>query len=147
MEIVRALRTEVETKDSAFAAYIPLQSIEREDAFYHENEVNQGGFMGCPLDDGDERFENFQRVRIGSAFHGTFENYRRQRKTHKRDLPPPPKTAKDLENHPYRKEFEAAQNDHLRSHDKMRSCLEVDKTQAKCGYSSTKRTSMDIYRR
>jgi hypothetical protein len=122
--------SEVESKDSAFAAYIPFQS-DVEDVSKHKDEVNQGGLMGCPLDDGVERFESFQRVRIGSAFHGTFENHRRQLKMHKRELPPPPKTAKDLENHPYRKKFEAAQNDHLRPHDKMRSWLEVDKTQAK----------------
>ena len=82
-------------------------------------------------EDWEERFESFQRVRVGSAFHGTFETCRRQRKIHKRHLPPPPKTVKELENHPFRKEFEAAQSDHLRSHDKMKSWLEVDKTQAK----------------
>jgi hypothetical protein len=61
----------------------------------------------------EDRFESFQRVRVGSAFRGTFESCRRQRKIHKRYLPPPPKTVKELENHPFRKEFEVAQSDHL----------------------------------
>ena len=38
---------------------------------------------------------------------------------------------KDLKDHPFRKEFEAAQRDHLQSHEKMRSFIEMEKSQAK----------------
>ena len=86
-------------------------------------------------DDEDEnwsaRFESFRCVQICSSFQGTFEGQRRQRKIHKRNLPPPPKTARDLLNHPFRKEFEAAQREHLKSHENMRSFAEVDKSQVK----------------
>lgn len=42
-----------------------------------------------------------------------------------------PKTVKELENHPLRREFEAAQRDHLEFHKPKRSWEEVDKSEAK----------------
>ena len=121
-------------EDSAFATHFPFRGSNIDDVYNHKNnDTGSTGQNDCHhgYEDWEERFENFQRVRVGSAFHGTFETCRRQRKIHKRHLPPPPKTVKELENHPFRKEFEAAQSDHLRSHDKMKSWLEVDKAQAK----------------
>jgi transposase InsO family protein len=121
-------------EDSAFATYVPFQRVNIDDVSNHKNDDTGGTGQNDyhhGYEDWEDRFESFQRVRVGSAFHGTFESCRRQRKIHKRYLPPPPKTVKELENHPFRKEFEAAQSDHLRSHDKMKSWLEVDKTQAK----------------
>jgi hypothetical protein len=96
------------------------------------NNDSQNELLGLNEDDGwSDRFEDFQRVRIGSAFHGTFEGHRMRRRIHKRDLPPPPKRAKDLLDHPFRKEFEAAQDEHMRSHEKMGTFVEVDKSQVK----------------
>jgi transposase InsO family protein len=78
----------------------------------------------------NDRFKSFQRVRIGSAFHGVFEGHRLKR-LHKRNVPPEPKTIRDLKNHPFRKEFENAQKEHLQSHEKMKSFREIDQSLAK----------------
>jgi Reverse transcriptase (RNA-dependent DNA polymerase) len=53
------------------------------------------------------------------------------RKVHKRNLPPAPKRVKDLLTHPFKKEFEVAQHEHLQSHEKMKSFEEVDRYRAK----------------
>jgi Reverse transcriptase (RNA-dependent DNA polymerase)/GAG-pre-integrase domain len=119
---------------SANVAYIPFQVVERagtsQGTSNHRNEDNQGGLSGLQEDSWNERLEAFQRVRIGSAFHGIFEGHRMTR-IHKRNLPPAPKRVKDLLTHPFRKEFEAAQHEHLKSHDKMESFEEVDRYKAK----------------
>jgi hypothetical protein len=46
----------------------------------HRNEDTQGGLLGLQEDGWDEQWEAFQRVRIGSAFHGIFEGHRMTRK-------------------------------------------------------------------
>ena len=115
--------------DSAFTTHIPFQ-VDHEGLVYHKDDDDQGEQEGFHQD-WEERFESFQRVRIGSAFHGTFDYHTTKKKIHKRNLPPPPKTVKDLLNHPFRKEFEAAQRDHLESHKPMKSWVEVNQSQAK----------------
>ncbi len=79
----------------------------------------------------DERFEDFIDIKISSAFHGAFVAGRKLKKIHKRNLPPAPKTIRDLKGHPYEKEFRQAQLDHLDSHRQMQSFYEVDKKHAK----------------
>jgi transposase InsO family protein len=119
--------SDVAEEDSAFAAYIPFQ-VENKGTSNHKNEDTQGGLMGFQEDGWNDRLEVFQRVRIGSAFQGTFEGHRMTQKIHKRNLPPLPKRIGDLLNHPFRKEFEAAQREHLQSHEKMGSFMEIDKS-------------------
>jgi Reverse transcriptase (RNA-dependent DNA polymerase) len=77
-----------------------------------------------------DRFEDFRDTKITSAYHGAFTAGRKFR-FHKRDLPKPPKSIRDLKSHPFRAEFEQAQRDHLESHRQMRSFQEVDKRHAK----------------
>jgi hypothetical protein len=86
-ELVRAVEeglitppsSEVENKDSAFAAYPPLQIVDQSRTSNQWNDDFPGPAPGTPEEDWDERFECFQRVHIGSAFHGTFDSYRRQK--------------------------------------------------------------------
>ena len=70
--------------------------------------------------DSEERFDDFNPERITSTFQGAFVAARRF-KTHKRDLPPAPKTIRDLRGHPYEAEFRKAQLDHLESHRQIQS--------------------------
>ena len=56
---------------------------------------------------------------------------RRPNKIHRRDLPPPPKTHRDLESHPMGTGFKEAERVHLNSHKEMQSWLEISKDQAK----------------
>jgi hypothetical protein len=105
--------------------------VDRAGSPNHRNDDFQGELMAHQEDNWDDRFEDFQRVRIGSAFHGTFEGHRTHRRIHKRDLPPPPKSTKDLSNHPFRTEFEAAQREHLQSHEKMGSFEEIERFKVK----------------
>jgi transposase InsO family protein len=126
--------SEVATEShTASAAYIPFQVVDGKTpgTSVHKNEDSQCELLGLQEDDWNTRLENFQRVRIGSAFHGTFEGHRMQRRIHKRDLPQAPKTVKDLLDHPFRKEFEEAQRQHIQSHKQMGSFVEVDKSQVK----------------
>jgi transposase InsO family protein len=121
-------------KNSAFGPYVPFPVGDRAGPSNHKNDDLQAEFSKLQDDQNvsqSDPFEYFQRVRIGSAFHGTFEGHRMQRKIHKKNLPPPPRTAKDLRDHPFRKEFEAAQREHLQSHEKMGSFVETDKSQVK----------------
>jgi Reverse transcriptase (RNA-dependent DNA polymerase)/GAG-pre-integrase domain len=134
-ELARALEeglitpppSEVTEEDSAFAAYIPFQVVGPTSS-HEPGAGTQGELMEFQEDGWDDRLEVFQRVRIGSAFHGTFEGHRMTQKIHKRNLPPVPKRIGDLLIHPFRKEFEAAQREHLQSHEKMGSFMETDKS-------------------
>ena len=49
---------------------------------------------------------------------------------HRRDLPPPPKTHKDLMGHPYEQEFREAEKVHLKSHEELRTWRVVSKDNA-----------------
>ena len=75
--------------DSANAAYnyIPFQVPSRAGTSTgtsnHRNEDTQGGLLGLQEDGWDEQWEAFQRVRIGSAFHGIFKGHRMTRKIQK----------------------------------------------------------------
>jgi hypothetical protein len=53
------------------------------------------------------------------------------KRIHKKNLPPAPKRVKDLLTHHFRNEFEEAQHEHLKSHEKMGSFEEVDRYRAK----------------
>jgi transposase InsO family protein len=87
----------------------------------------------------EDRFEDFSPEKITSSFHGTFvagRTYRgkkkeRDKRLHKRNLPPIPKSAKDLETHPMRQQFREAQIAHLESHKQMGSFQETDKKHAR----------------
>ena len=65
--------------------------------------------------DSNERFEDFNNVKISSVLHGVFMAVR-QFRAYKRDLPPILKTIRDLIGHSYEAEFRKAQLDHLESH-------------------------------
>ncbi|OXV10261.1 hypothetical protein Egran_01978, partial [Elaphomyces granulatus] len=76
-----------------------------------EDTVGQDPDM--PIDaDNTSRFEDFRNTPIKSALHGAFEAGRKFRE-HKKHLPPPPKSIRELSNHPYRAQFEEAQKAHL----------------------------------
>ncbi|KAM4058347.1 reverse transcriptase (RNA-dependent DNA polymerase) [Hirsutella rhossiliensis] len=81
-----------------------------------------------------DRFADFVPVQIEDGVHGAFTAGRlfrpKSAKVHKRDLPEPPQTQKQLEKHPYREEFTQAQRDHLASHAEMGSFDEVFWTKA-----------------
>jgi hypothetical protein len=49
---------------------------------------------------------------------------------HQRDLPPPPKTHKDLMGHPYEQEFREAEKVHLQSHEELRTWRVMSKDNA-----------------
>jgi len=78
--------------------------------------------MACSqgVADSDERFEDFDDEKISSVFHGVFVAAR-QFRAHKRNLPPAPKTIRDLAGHPYEAEFRKAQLNHLESHRQIQS--------------------------
>ena len=80
-----------------------------------------------------ERFADFYTEKIISPYHGAFMAGRRVKdpKMHKRNLPPLPKSNRDLETHPFRDRFKEAQRDHLKSHEQMKSFIETDKIHAK----------------
>jgi hypothetical protein len=61
----------------------------------------------------EDRFNDFNEVSIVAAWQGAFLKERKF-KAHKRDLPPPPESYRELERHPLRKAFEEAQKQHLR---------------------------------
>ncbi|KAM4063625.1 reverse transcriptase (RNA-dependent DNA polymerase) [Hirsutella rhossiliensis] len=84
-----------------------------------------------PFFDRLDRFSDFNPTPIQDGCRGAFTAgrlFRPQKKptkVHKRDLPDPPETQKQLENHPYREEFAQAQQDHLASHEEMGSFEEI----------------------
>jgi hypothetical protein len=59
--------SEVETKDSAFAAYPPFQIVDQTRPLNHKNDDFQGELMGLQEENWDDRFKSFQCVRVGSA--------------------------------------------------------------------------------
>ncbi|KAM4064280.1 reverse transcriptase (RNA-dependent DNA polymerase) [Hirsutella rhossiliensis] len=76
-----------------------------------------------------DRFRDFYPQKIRNMLHGTFNAGRifkpKTQGPHKKNLPEPPETQKQLERHPYKEEFIKAQKDHLASHEEMGSFLEV----------------------
>ncbi|XP_044716029.1 uncharacterized protein HRG_10203 [Hirsutella rhossiliensis] len=70
-----------------------------------------------------------KKRKIRNMLHGTFNAGRifkpKTQRPHKKNLPEPPETQKQLERHPYKEEFIKAQKDHLASHEEMGSFLEV----------------------
>src|SRR6266487_639171 len=109
-------------------------------------ETPQEGFVGIPLgqnneqtpceicsqgaEDQDERLEDFDAKKITSTFNGAFAAGRRF-KVHKRNLPQPPKTIRDLKSHPYKAEFMKAQQAHLESPRQLQTFYETDRKHAK----------------
>jgi hypothetical protein len=97
----------------------------------------------------DHRFEDLVTKRITSAYHGAFLAGRkfnldsrlndsklksgrtRDVRLHRKNLPPPPQSIRDLNTHPLRDQFQEAQRAHLQSHHQMRSFQETDKKHAK----------------
>ncbi|KAL3954369.1 hypothetical protein ACCO45_009932 [Purpureocillium lilacinum] len=80
-----------------------------------------------------DRFEYYVSVPVETALHGAFVAGRRFKpaRTHKRDLPEPPKTLRDLEGHPFKADFRQAQEDHMASHERMGSFQEVLRSQTR----------------
>ncbi|KAM4067965.1 reverse transcriptase (RNA-dependent DNA polymerase) [Hirsutella rhossiliensis] len=77
-----------------------------------------------------DRFHDFHSTPIKNGIHGAFTAGRlfkpkTTKRTHKKDLPDPPETQKQLHRHPFKEEFIKAQKDHLQSHEEMGSFLEV----------------------
>jgi hypothetical protein len=97
----------------------------------------------------DNRFEDFIEEKITSTYHGAFLAGRkfnldnrlndsklksgrtRNVRLHRKNLPPPPQSIRDLNTHPLREHFQKAQRDHLQSHHQMRSFQETDKKHTK----------------
>jgi len=97
----------------------------------------------------DYRFKDFVTKRITSAYHGAFLAGRKFNlnsrlndsklksgrthdvKLHRKNLPPPPQSIRDLNTHPLRDQFQEAQRAHLQSHHQMRSFQETEKKHAK----------------
>ena len=81
----------------------------------------------------EDRFIDFIPEKITSTFHGAFLAGRRFKdiRLHKKNLPPPPQSLRDLETHPFREQFIEAQRVHLESHRQMKSFQETDKKHAK----------------
>ena len=111
LELAKALEDALNTyptppltdEDSTFYIQLPTG----------ENDREQAACQTCSQD--FDRFIDFDEKKISSMFHGAF-SAARQFKIHKRNLPPPPKTVKDLKNYPFEAEFRKAQQDHLDSH-------------------------------
>lgn len=98
------------------------------------------GFHGAFL--AGRRFKDWQTKRqtFKNSNQSTHRNWawlrgwqlkRIQDRPHKRNLPFPPRTMKDLEDHPLRDDFKEAQRAHLDSHRQMESFAEVDKRHAR----------------
>ncbi|RYP34796.1 hypothetical protein DL768_011035 [Monosporascus sp. mg162] len=72
----------------------------------------------------EERFYSFRNYKIASSWMEAFAAGRRF-SLHRRDLAEPPRNVRELENHPIKQQFRAAQEAHLREHDSFRSWEEV----------------------
>ncbi|KAI3573118.1 hypothetical protein IWW34DRAFT_856251 [Fusarium oxysporum f. sp. albedinis] len=70
---------------------------------------------------------DFAPVPIETAYHGSFVAGMKFKpgKIHKRNLPDEPKTLKDLDSHLFKEQFRKAQEDHITSHQQMKSFVEV----------------------
>jgi len=88
----------------------------------------------------EDRFMDFIPQKVTSSFYGAFlagrrfkdaRNQFKDARIHKKNLPPPPQSARDLETHPFREQFIKAQRVHLESHRQMKSFQETDKKHAK----------------
>ena len=109
--------------EAAFHVRLPCETTEARE---------QAVCMACAqgVDESDDRFEDFSDMKISSVFKGAFIAVR-QFRAHKRNLPPAPKTIRDLRGHQYEAEFRKAQLDHLESHRQMQSWYEVERRHAK----------------
>lgn len=112
--------------EAVFTARLPIRH--RAD---HPEGVNktEGHSPGCcnrtfKSSQTDYRFHEFHPIRVESAVHGAF-NAGSKFRAHKKHLPQPPKTLKDLADHPFRDQFIKAQKEHLASHEQMESFVEV----------------------
>jgi hypothetical protein len=121
-----------ESIEAVFTASLPIRHRSG-----HPEGVNksEGHSPGCcdqkfESSQNDYRFHEFHPIRVETAIHGAF-NAGIKFRAHKRDLPQPPKTKKDLAGHPFRDQFIKAQQDHLASHEQMESFVEVPWSRAK----------------
>ncbi|KID82365.1 polyprotein [Metarhizium guizhouense ARSEF 977] len=118
--------------DAVFTAHLPIRPRAG-----HPEGVNkvEGHGPGCcnqkfKSNQTDYRFHEFHPIRVETAVHGAF-NAGIKFRAHKRDLPQPPKTRKDLADHPFRDQFIKAQQEHLASHEQMQSFVKVPWARAK----------------
>ncbi|RYO77256.1 hypothetical protein DL764_010228 [Monosporascus ibericus] len=68
----------------------------------------------------EERFYSFREYKVASSWMGAFTAGRKF-SLHRKDLAEPPKNVRELENHPMKQQFRAAQKAHLKEHDSFRS--------------------------
>jgi transposase InsO family protein len=120
-----------ECPDSPFAGYVQWQGPEGviPTSKNHQDTADKDTDTLIAADN-TSRFEDFSHTPIKSTFHGVFEAGRRFR-VHKKHLPPPPKSIRELSNHPYRSQFEEAQKVHLESHRQMGSFQETSRKHTK----------------
>ncbi|OAQ65574.1 polyprotein [Purpureocillium lilacinum] len=120
--------------EAVLAVHLPVAEaggVERHGKPEGSRSETQGKLIGDRM--AGDRFEDFVSVPVETAVHGAFVAGRKFKpaRTHKRDLPEPPKTFRDLEGHPYKADFRKAQEDHMASHKQMGSFQEVPRSQAR----------------
>ena len=138
-----------EGPEAVFAANLPIRHASRPEGVeelpdqrvkrvHWFDEIEQGHNGKCCNQQIERRsscyrFHEFHPVRVEAAVHGMFNAglHFHPKRIHKRNLPEPPKTMKDLEGHPLKDQFVKAQLDHLASHDQMASFIEVPWSQTK----------------
>ena len=74
----------------------------------------------------DDRFLDFKDTKIATAWQGAFLKGRKF-KAHKRNLPPPPETYRELEKHPLKEAFKEAQKQHLQEHSRKGSWQVIER--------------------
>jgi Reverse transcriptase (RNA-dependent DNA polymerase) len=82
--------------------------------------------LESPNQTGDDRFLDFKNTKIATAWQGAFLKGRKF-KAHKRNLPPPPETYRELEKHPLKEAFKEAQKQHLQEHSRKGSRQVIDR--------------------
>ena len=70
------------------------------------------------MNDDDDRFDDFDSIKISSPIHGAFVA---GRQFHKKKLSSPSKIIQDLKSYSFRAEFKKAQQVHLKSHHQIQS--------------------------
>ena len=82
----------------------------------------------------DDRLKDFECSRTESALHGAFNARRRFDRLfgqHRRDLPIPPTSYRELDSHPLQSHFKEAEEQHLGEHARMKTFREVSQACAK----------------
>ena len=86
--------------------------------------------MNAPEQSAPGRLDDFRKYRVAARWEGAF-NAGRYFKANKKDLPPEPISLKELDEHPLRDQFRAAQVLHLAEHEQRQTFKEVNYSNAK----------------